>query len=806
MSHSEMMKADIKINGMSCVMCSGAVEKAVRALHGVSRAEVNLGAEIAAVDYDPAQVNLDDISRAITEAGYEVVTERSIVNIGGMTCVMCVKAVEKALNGVTGVVKAEVNLGAEQAHIDYFPCLAGPGEFKAAIEAAGYDYNGLAGQESGDDDEAKSAELRAKLIKALVGLFFGFGLMAAHHRWIDIPGFNAYIQLIIAAPVFYYTAREIFGAAWRALKNRNLNMDVMYAMGIGVAFGASLLGTFEIVLTRQFLFYDSSLMLAAFLTLGRFLEGRARGKTSQAIKALIGLKPKTALVFRDGREVEIGAEEVVVGDVIIVKPGQKIPVDGEVVDGKSHVDEAMITGEPIPVSKGRGDKVVGGTINKEGLIHFRAAKVGRDTVLSQIIALVREAQGSKPPVQRIADKVVGWFIPFVLIVAVGAFLIWYFLAGAGLLFALTTLIAVLVIACPCALGLATPTAVTVGLGRGAELGILIKNGQALEVPDKLAAVVMDKTGTITKGRPEVVDLVSLDDQLPPEKALSLAAGLEKNSRHPLAEAVVNRAQADQVSPAKVLDFHTVDGKGVAGTWEGQPIILGNRAMFEDKGLTWPEKATELETKGRTAAALAVGDRPVLLFGVADDLKPDSKRAVAEFKAMGLKTILLSGDNARTARAVGAEVGVDEVLAEVLPADKAAKIKELQARGMVVAFVGDGINDAPALAQADVGLAIGSGADAAVESGDIVLMKDSLIDAVAAVQLSRKVMTRIKQNLFWAFAYNTALIPLAAGAFYPWLGLTFKPELAGLAMAMSSVTVVSLSLLLKGFVPPVKRQH
>jgi Cu+-exporting ATPase len=582
-------------------------------------------------------------------------------------------------------------------------------------------------------------------------------------------------------------------------------MDVMYSMGIGVAFVSSLLGTFEIVLTRDFLFYETAIMLATFLTLGRYLETRAKGKTSEAIKKLMGLQPKTAIVIRKNKEIEIAIEDVQINDIVVVKPGGKIPVDGDVVDGKSYVDESMITGEPIPVLKKKNKNVVGGTLNKNGVIKFKATKIGKDTVLSQIIKLVGDAQGSKPPVQKIADKAVSYFIPTVLLIAIIAFITWYVIVGNSLLFSLTSLISVLVIACPCALGLATPTAVTVGLGRGAELGVLIKRGEALEVPNNLTTMVFDKTGTLTKGKPEVTDIsgIGIDNK----GLLKLVAGVENNSSHPLAEAIIRKAKGEGIKFKPAVNFNTFSGKGVIAKVNGKNIVIGNRIMFREMKIlykNYEQQIVKLENEAKTVLMVGINNKFSGIIAIADTLKDTTKAAINEFKNMGLKVVMITGDNKRSASAVAKQIGIDEVLAEVLPKDKAFQVKKLQGKGEVVGFVGDGINDAPALAQADVGIAIGSGTDVAIETGEIVLMKDDLIDAVAGVQLSKKVFGRIKQNLFWAFAYNTALIPVAAGLLYPFFGITFRPELAGLAMAMSSVTVISLSLMLKTYVPPIKR--
>jgi len=541
--------------------------------------------------------------------------------------------------------------------------------------------------------------------------------------------------------------------------------------------------------------------------LGRYLEARAKGRTSDAIKKLAGLQAKTATVIRDGKEVEVAAEDLAVGDIVVVKPGNRIPVDGEIVAGESYVDESMITGEPVPPLKAKGDTVVGGTISTNGVLSVKAAKVGRDTVLAQIVKLVEDAQGSKPPVQRIADVAVTYFIPAVLLIAVSAFVVWYFLLGSSLLFALTTLISVLVVACPCALGLATPTAVTVGIGRGAELGILIRNGEALEKGEMVTTVILDKTGTLTKGKPEVTDLVAAG--VSETTLLSLAAAVEKNSAHPLAQAVVRAAEAKGVAQETAESFDTLGGKGVSAKVLGEEVLVGNRTLMQERGVVVPPeldaKIQAFEQEGKTAVLVAAGGQAAGVIAIADTLKETSAEAVRRFKEHGIAVVMVTGDNRRTAEAIAGKAGIDKVIAEVLPDRKAAEVRALQEKGQVVAFVGDGINDAPALAQADIGIAIGSGTDIAIESGEIVLVKNDLLDAVAALELSGKVMSRIRGNIFWAFAYNSALIPVGAGVLYPFFGFVFRPELAALAMAASSVTVVTLSLLLKGYIPEAKKK-
>ncbi|MCK5643477.1 MAG: copper-translocating P-type ATPase, partial [Gammaproteobacteria bacterium] len=527
---------------------------------------------------------------------------------------------------------------------------------------------------------------------------------------------------------------------------------------------------------------------------------RAKGKTSEAIKTLMGLQAKTAIVIRDSNELELPIDDVLVGDIIIVKPGQNIPVDGVIVHGESYVNESMVSGEPVPVFKTSGDMVIGATINQNSILRVEAKKIGKDAVLGQIIRMVEEAQGSRPPVQKLADTAVTYFIPVVLIIAIVAFGAWYIIDGV-LLDALTVLISVLVIACPCALGLATPTAVTVGIGRGAELGILIRNGETLEVSGRLDIILFDKTGTIIKGKPEVTDILANDESA----ILQIAASVEENSQHPLGQAIVQAASIRKIPLKVVTNFDTYGGKGIGASIDNSAVLIGSRNLMLENGIDatkFESQMIELEAQGKTSILIARGGMTIGIIAIADEVKESSHRAIASLKNMGMEVAMITGDNSRTAKAIAAKVGITKVLANVLPQDKAAQVKKLQKQGKIVAFVGDGINDAPALAQADVGIAIGSGTDVAIESGDIVLMKDDLGDAVAGIQLSQKVMNRIKQNLFWAFAYNTALIPLAAGLLTPLFGISFEPEFAGLAMAMSSVTVISLSLLLKNYRPPV----
>ena len=808
MADTEKKKAEIKISGMHCATCAVNIEESLAGLKDVTKAQVNFGTDTAHVEFDPSKVSLASLEKAVKEVGYDVVNSQVTIKVGGMMCATCVETIETSLKELPGIVSATVNLGTEKAYVMYNPSVSSIDDMKKAIEEAGYQYLGISGEVSEEAEKiARDKDLHDKFVRFMVGFAVSIPLMLA--MWVPLPLSMqqlGYVMLVISTPVFAFVAYPIFRAAWISLSHRMLSMDVMYAMGTGVAFVSSVFGTFGIVLTHEFMFYDTAIMLAAFLMLGRYLEGRAKGRTSEAIKKLAGLRVKTAILIRDGQEMEVSVEDVVVGDQVIVKPGAKVPVDGEVVAGESYVNEAMITGEPVPPLKTPGSRVVGGTLNTNSVLTVRATKVGKETMLAQIIQMVEDAQGSKPPVQRIADVAVTYFIPVVLIIAALTFVVWFFLLGSTLLFALTALISILVVACPCALGLATPTAVTVGVGRGAQLGILIRNGEALEVAEKVTTVIFDKTGTLTKGKPEVTDLIPVG--ISEVTLLSLAASVEKNSQHPLAQAVVRRAESRGVNIEPAGQFDTFGGKGVAAKVLSETVLIGNRAFLQEKGVAVPveldERITVLEQDGKTAVLVAAGGQMAGVIAIADTLKDTTRDAITQFNKMGVRIVMITGDNQRTADAIARQIGIDRVIAEVLPQDKEAEVKKLQAQGEVVAFVGDGINDAPALAQADVGIAIGSGTDVAIESGDIVLMKDDLLDAVAAVQLSKKVMGRIKGNIFWAFAYNAALIPVAAGALYPSFGITFRPELAALAMAASSVTVVTLSLLLTKYIPDAKK--
>jgi P-type Cu+ transporter len=803
MSQTKTKKIALNIGGMSCVNCSRAIEKALGKLNGVTHATVNLAAEKALIDYNPDIVDQKTIEDTITEVGYQVIHEKISIQVGGMTCVNCAKSIEKALNTKEGIYNAVVNFATERVLVEYNSEQIGLAGIRKTIQDVGYEV--VEQQKNVEDTEGKARQRHIRRLKLLLVASIALTIPIMLLMWLaPLPmEQNNFLMFILATPVQFVVGWTFYVGAYKGLRNKTANMDTLIAMGTSTAWIYSTIVTFfPEVFPNSAVFFDTAVMIMTFILAGKLLDAIAKGRTSEAIRKIMGLQAKTARVIRDGVEVELPVEDVLVGDIIVVRPGEKIPVDGIVIEGYSAVDEKVITGESLPVEKRKGDQVIGATMNKTGTFKFQATKVGKDTALAQIIGLVEDALSSKAPVQRLADIAAGYFVPAIITIATVSALAWYFLFGATYIFSLTVFIAVLIVACPCALGLATPTAIMVGVGKGAENGILIKSGEALETAHKLQAVVFDKTGTLTKGEPEVTDIVTTN-VLSEEQLLQYAAVAEKNSEHPLGEAIVKQATTRNLKVEDPEDFNAIPGHGVEVKYNGSSVLLGNRKLMETNSIDISQLETKMaafEEQGKTAMLMAVDGKAAGLIAVADTLKEHSTEAVKALKAMGLEVIMLTGDNQRTAKAIAAQVGVDRVLAEVLPSEKANEIKRLQTEGKVVAMVGDGINDAPALAQADIGIAVGTGTDVAIETGDIVLIKSDLRDVVVAIQLSQATMRKIRQNLFWAFFYNIALIPLAAGLFYPILQVLFDPVYAAAAMATSSVTVVSNAALLRRFKP------
>jgi Cu+-exporting ATPase len=815
MTQTETKKIVLNIGGMTCVNCARAIEKRLNKLKGVAQATVNLAAEKAIIDYDPNVVDQKAIEDAIVEVGYQVIHEKLVLQIGGMSCINCAKSIEKALNNREGVYNATINFATEKLTVEYNPEQISTAGIKKTVQDVGYQ---VIEPEKTEDAESKERSRNIRRLKYLLATSIALSVPTVIFTWFKVlPVLPNNVWLFfLATPVQFVVGWAFYVGAYKGLRNRSANMDTLIAMGTSTAWLYSTIVTFAPgIFPSADVFFDTATMIMSFILVGKLLDAIAKGRTSEAIRKLMGLQAKIARVIRNGEEQEIPVEHVQVGDVVVVRPGEKIPVDGTVVEGYSGVDEKVITGESIPVEKKTGDQVVGATMNKTGVLKFKATKVGADTVLAQIINMVEGALSSKAPVQRLADVASGYFVPAIIITAALSATAWYFISGADLIFALTIFIAVLIVACPCALGLATPTAIMVGVGKGAENGILIKSGEALETAHKLRAIVFDKTGTLTKGEPEVTDIIPINTPtgnptkaLNEEQILQFAAIAEKNSEHPLGEAIVKKASEKGIKVEDPEFFNAIPGHGVEIKHNGTKILLGNRKLMETNNINidkLEEKMKTLEEDGKTAMLLAVNGKPAGLIAVADTLKEHSTEAVKTLQQMGLEVIMITGDNERTAKAIARQAGVDRVLADVLPGEKATEIKRLQAEGKVVAMVGDGINDAPALAQANIGIAVGSGTDVALETGDIVLIKNDLRDVVVGIQLSRATMRKIRQNLFWAFFYNVALIPLAAGAFYPILHVLFDPVYAAAAMASSSVTVVTNASLLKRFRPKLEAQ-
>lgn len=819
------MKSKIfRVTGMTCASCSKAVDRAMKKLDGVIEENVNLVTELMSVTFDESKLTEADIIKAVEKAGYEASevsnSKEVTIPIAGMTCASCSKAVERALGKLDGIESANVNLATEKAAIKYNPDKIRLSEIKQAINKAGYQALEIENKVKVDEDKLrKEKEIKTLWTKFIISAIFSIPLlyiaMGPMVSWWNVPIPSwlepmqypltyALVEILLVIPVVIAGYR-FYTVGYKALIRRSPNMDSLIAIGTTAAVLYSLYSTWKISIGDfmyvEDLYFETAGVIITLILLGKSLEAVSKGRTSEAIKKLMGLAPKTATIIHDDKEIEIPIEEVEVGDIILVKPGEKIPVDGEVLEGLTSIDESMLTGESMPVEKKVGDKVFTASINKNGSIKFKATKIGSDTALAQIIKLVEDAQGSKAPIAQMADIVSGYFVPTVFVIALASAIIWL-LAGQDSVFALKIFIAVLVIACPCALGLATPTAIMVGTGKGAEYGVLIKGGEALESTHKINTIVFDKTGTITEGRPEVTDVVTtaiIDEK----SLLQLAASAEKSSEHPLGEAIVRGAEKQGLEIKKLDSFNAIPGHGIEVVIDGKQMLLGNRRLMLDREIALTqleEQSDKLAAEGKTPMYITIDNHLAGIIAVADVVKESSAKAIAKLHKMGIEVAMITGDNRRTADAIAKQVGIDRVLAEVLPQDKASEVKKLQAEGKKVAMVGDGINDAPALAQADIGIAIGSGTDVAMESADIVLMRSDLMDVPTAIQLSKSTIRNIKQNLFWAFAYNIAGIPIAAGVLYAFGGPMLNPVFAAAAMSMSSVSVLTNALRLKGFKP------
>jgi len=802
----------LPVTGMTCANCALTIQRSLKKVTGVKKANVNFATEQASVSFDLEQVQIKDLTDKIHDAGYGVVTTTVEIPLTGMTCANCAMTIERTLSKkVPGVLKASVNFATERARVEYIPTLTTVDDMIAAIERAGYGAIRPDELIEGEDTElaARKAEIQNQTRKFLTGLIFtvplfflsmgrDFGLIGiwAHAVWVN------WLFFALATPVQFYTGWDYYTGGWKSLKNGSANMDVLVAMGSSVAYFYSL----AVLLYSPFgehVYFETSAVIITLIKLGKMLEARTKGRTGGAIRKLIALRPKTATILEDAEETEIPLSQIKVDDVLIVHPGESIPVDGVVLEGESTVDESMLTGEPLPVDKHPKAKLTGGTINGEGRLKFEATRVGKDTVLAQIIRLVQEAQGSKAPIQALADRVAAVFVPGVIGIAFLTFFLWWAIGG-DFIPAMLRLVAVLVIACPCALGLATPTAIMAGTGKGAEKGILFKNSESLEMATKLNTIVLDKTGTITMGKPSVVNVIVADSLIKnEEELLRLGASVERGSEHPLGQAIVKEAKKRGIHLLEPDAFRALRGLGVQAKIEGQEVLVGKPNWFDEMGFTFDDvkdQVRSLQDEGKTVMMVVVDKKLAGLIAVADTVKSESAEAIEELHEQNLKVVMLTGDNEHAARTIASEVNIDEIVAEVLPEGKSLKIKEFQGKWERVGMVGDGINDAPALAQADVGLAIGTGTDVAIESGDVILASGNLKGVAKAIQLSRATMRTVRQNLFWAFFYNIVLIPVAAGVLYPFEFLPaflrqLHPIFAALAMSISSITVVSNSLLL-----------
>ncbi|GAA0102622.1 heavy metal translocating P-type ATPase [Paraclostridium bifermentans] len=827
---SSLINKSYKITGMTCSACGKAAERAVKKVDGVVNQSVNMATEKINIEYDGDKVKFEDLEKAIRKAGYNLIEDVNYnkvdFKIGGMTCASCAKAIERAVNKLDGIENINVNVATERATINYDISKLKLTQVRNTIEKAGYKVleKSESQNENLDEDKLiKEKEMKTLFTKFLIAVGFSVPLLyiamgpmvpSPIGPWpvpnIINPTTNslnyALIQLMLVIPVMI-AGNKFYKNGFKAIINKSPNMDSLVAIGTLAAFVYSLYTTFQMANANMVsshehhqLYYESAGIIIALILLGKYLESRSKGKTSEAIKKLMGLQPKVAIVIKNKKEIEIPIEEVEVGDLIVVKPGSKIPVDGIVIEGHTSVDESMLTGESMPVEKNIGDKVTGASINKNGSIKFKAEKVGSDTALSQIIRLVEDAQGKKAPIAKLADTVSGYFVPTVITIAIVTALLWFTIGGQDVEFALTIFISVLVIACPCALGLATPTAIMVGTGKGAENGILIKGGEALELAHKIDTIIFDKTGTITEGKPKVTDIV-VSKSIDKDYLLKIAASAEKGSEHPLGEAIVRFGEEKNIDFMKVEKFRAIPGYGIEVSIDNKNVLLGNKKLMDDRKISLgnlSKTSDELASQGKTPMYIALENELGGIIAVADVVKSSSKKAIDKLHSMGIKVAMVTGDNKKTANAIAKEVGIDIVLAEVLPQDKSNEVKKLQNQGRFVAMVGDGINDAPALAQADIGIAIGSGTDVAMESADIVLMRSDLMDVPTAIKLSKETIKNIKQNLFWAFAYNTVGIPVAAGVLYIFGGPLLNPMIAAAAMSLSSVSVIGNALRLKGF--------
>jgi Cu+-exporting ATPase len=806
-------EATIRVKGMHCATCIDTVKDSLMNLEGVEDARVNLATEKATFTYDPELVSMEQVEQAVKESGYDVARDELTLTIGGMHCATCAMTIQDALKDVPGVKDARVNFALGKATVDYDASVATESQLKTAVEESGYKVLEVQGVMA--EQIARKKELNEGYKALVFATILSIPIAAismTFDLWpkglLDENGRN-YLLLALATPVQFYAGLRYYRGTYWAIRNRRANMDTLVVLGTTSAWAYSLVVTLlPKVVSSMSVYFDTSAVIITLVLAGKYLELKSRGATSEAIVKLMSLQPPKATVIRDGEGVEVGVEELVEGDEVVVRPGGRVPVDGEVVAGESAIDESLITGESIPQEKSKGSQVTGGTVNMGGILRVRATRVGRNTTLAQIVKLVEDAQSTKAPIERIADTVAGYFVPVVMAVAATTFVFWYFVGssywdvGDSLTFSLTVFVSVLVIACPCALGLATPTAIVVGTGRGAQMGILIKDAAALETAHKLTTVIFDKTGTLTRGEPRVVR-IELSPGVTEGELLRFAGSAEKGSEHILSRAVIAAVEKAGVDIEQPETSKVMPGEGVSAKIKDAAVSVGNRRMINRLGLSLDAlegKMEQMENEGMTVMACAVDGKVLGLIGVADTVKPEAEESISKLKALGLKVVMLTGDNERTARAIAKEAGIDEFKAQVLPADKAGVVRAFQEKGEVVAMVGDGINDAPALAQADIGVALGTGTDIALESGNIVLVGEDLKGVVTAIKLSRRTFSKIRQNLFWALFYNAASIPIAAGVLFPLTNWLLSPMIAAGAMAFSSVSVVTNASLLKRFKP------